>query len=390
MSKRLLCRGYNNTVTNMLYQTYARVHLDHIGFNIDGIRRAIGTDRKLLIAVKANGYGHGAVEVARLAEAHGVDWLGVATVPEGIELRQAGIGLPILKFTPAFAEEMQAAIRHDLVLTVCEQENISALQALCAQEKKKQPVHLKVETGMGRIGVAVPEAPAMAEFIELECPNLVLQGIYTHLPVSDDPQPDYTRDQIRRFKAVVDSIHRTLDRRVELVHCANSGAVLGHAEGWLDMVRPGVMVFGCYPDPHTPRTIPLKPGMSLLTRVSFIKQVSAGTSVGYGRTWIAPQDTWIATLPVGYADGFNRLFSNRGRVLINGHSYPLVGRVCMDQSMVDLGPVTDVRVGDQVVLMGRSGNEEITCAEWAELLNTIPYEVTCQINQRVTRVYEVK
>jgi len=153
------------------------------------------------------------------------------------------------------------------------------------------------------------------------------------------------------------------------------------------MVRPGIMVYGTYPDPATPHTIPLKPGMSLYTRVSFLKKVSAGTSVSYGRTWIAPQDTWIATIPVGYADGFNRLFSNRGRVLINGRSYPVVGRVCMDQTMVDLGPTTDVQVGDTVVLMGRSGEEEITCDEWAQVLNTITYEVTCRIDSRVKRVY---
>ncbi|HQN06595.1 MAG TPA: alanine racemase, partial [Thermoanaerobaculia bacterium] len=157
---------------------------------------------------------------------------------------------------------------------------------------------------------------------------------------------------------------------------------------WLDMVRPGIMIYGFRPDPATPDTIPLKPGMSLVTRVSFLKRVPAGTSIGYGRTWVAPRDTFIATIPAGYADGFNRLFSNRGRVLIGGRSYPLVGRVCMDQSMVDLGPETDVRVGDEVVLMGRSGDAEIRCEEWAEKLGTITYEVTCQVNPRVTRVYD--
>jgi alanine racemase len=156
----------------------------------------------------------------------------------------------------------------------------------------------------------------------------------------------------------------------------------------MDMVRPGIMIYGFPPDPETPRTIPLKPGLSFLSRVSFIKRVTAGTTIGYGCTWAAPEETWIATFPAGYADGFNRLFSNHGRALINGRSYPVVGRVCMDQSMLNLGPETDVQVGDQVVLIGKSGSEEITCQEWAEKLNTITYEVTCQINSRVTRVYE--
>ncbi len=371
----------------MLYQTHAKIHLDHIRFNINGIRQAIGGQRKMLLAVKANAYGHGAVEISRLAEQSGVDWLGVATVPEGIQLREAGIRLPILKFSPAFEDEMRAAVDNDLALTVCTLDNIKALQARCESANKKINVHLKVETGMGRIGAAIPDAPAVAAYIEQECSNLVLEGVFTHLPISDAPDDGYTQAQIARFKTVVDEVHEAVGRRVDLVHCANSGAVLSHVEGWLDMVRPGIMVYGTYPDPATPHTIPLKPGMSLYTQVSFLKKVSAGTSVSYGRTWIAPQDTWIATIPVGYADGFNRLFSNRGRVLINGKSYPIAGRVCMDQTMVDLGPNTDVQVGDGVVLMGRSGEEEITCDEWAQVLNTITYEVTCRIDARVKRVY---
>ena len=371
----------------MLYQTHARIHLDNIRFNIEGIRQAVGAERKILIAVKANAYGHGAVEVSRLAESIGVDWLGVATVPEGLQLRQAGIHLPILKFSPAFPEEMEPAVRSGITLAVCERSNVDALQQICYAANLQADVHLKIETGMGRIGVSVVEAPALAAHMERNCPNLRLEGIFTHLPVSDESDPTYTCTQIERFQAVVDDIHATISRRVSLVHCANSGAVLGHAPGWLDLVRPGIMIYGFYPDPGTPRTIPLKPALSFITRVSFLKKVTAGTSIGYGRTWIAPQDTWIATIPAGYADGLNRLFSNRGRVLIHGRSYPIVGRVCMDQSMVDLGTETDVCVGDEVVLIGKSGEEEITCDEWAQVLHTITYEVTCQINARVERVF---
>jgi alanine racemase len=370
----------------MLYQTHARIHLNNIRFNIEGIRQAIGPERKILIAVKANGYGHGAVEVSRMAESIGVNWLGVATAPEGLQLRREGIRLPVLKFSPAFPEEMESAVRAGLTLTVCEAANVHALEQICRDKDLRADVHLKVETGMGRIGVPAAEAPDLAAHIERDCPSLRLEGVFTHLPVSDDADPTYTRDQIERFKAVVEAIHAAIGRRVSLVHCANSGAVLGHAPGWLDMVRPGIMIYGFRPGPGTPSTIPLKPGLSFITRVSFLKKVAAGTSIGYGRTWFAPQETWIATIPAGYADGFNRLFSNRGRVLINGRSYPVVGRVCMDQSMVNLGPDTDVRVGDEVVLIGRSGEAEITCDEWAQVLETITYEVTCQINARVERV----
>lgn len=372
----------------MLYATHARIHLDHIRFNLEGIRKAIGPDRKLLIAVKANGYGHGAVEVSRMAEGAGVDWLGVATIPEGLQLREAGIALPILKFSPSFPEEMTAAVQGGLTLALCSRREAEALQAAALACQLQATAHLKIDTGMGRVGVSLDEAPELARFIDTQCPNLRLQGAFTHLPVSDEADPTFTRDQIARFKATVAAIEATLGRRLELVHCSNSGAVLGHEEAWLSMVRPGIMIYGFYPDAGTPRSIPLQPGMSVLTRISFLKRVKAGTSIGYGRTWVAPEDTWIATIPAGYADGFNRLFSNKGRVLVNGRSCPIVGRVCMDQSMVNLGPEPFAEVGDEVVLIGRSGDQEITVDEWAAALGTITYEVTCQINGRVSRVYE--
>jgi alanine racemase len=371
----------------MLYQTHVRIHLDNIRFNIEGIRAAVGAERKILIAVKANGYGHGAVEVARMAERSGVDWLGVATVPEGIQLREAGIHLPVLKFSPAFPEEMEAAVQSGLTLAVCERSNIDALEAVCRAGVLTATVHLKVDTGMGRVGVSPENAPELAAHIEQSCPHLHLQGIFTHFPVSDEADPTYTQGQTACFGNVVDAIQAALGCKVDIIHASNSGAVLGHPPAWLDMVRPGIMVYGFYPDEGTPRTIELKPGLSFLTRISFLKKVEAGTSISYGRTWIAPEDTWIATIPAGYADGFNRLFSNQGRVLVDGRSYPIVGRICMDQSMVNLGPETNARVGDEVVLIGRSGDEEITCYEWAQKLGTITYEVTCQINSRVERVY---
>ncbi len=374
----------------MLYQTHARVHLGNIRRNLEGIRAQVGPGRKVLIAVKANAYGHGAVEVSRMAEEGRLaDWLGVATVPEGLELREAGIRLPILKFSPTFPEEMAAAVAADITLTVCDRANAELLQAVAAGLGRKAHVHLKVDTGMGRVGVTPGVAPDLALFLERACPDLALEGVMTHLPVSDEPaQTPYTRAEIGQFRDVAAAIAAAIGREPGLVHCSNSGAVLGHEDAWLSMVRPGVMIYGHYPDPTTPRTIALLPGMSLLTRLSFLKKVARGTSIGYGRTWVAGQDTWIGTLPAGYADGFNRLFSNRGRALLHGRSYPVVGRVCMDQCMIDLGPETEAVPGDEVVLMGRSGNEEITAQEWADVLGTITYEVTCQINARVQRVFD--
>ena len=371
----------------MLYQTHARVHLENIRFNIEGIRKAVGPSCKILIAVKANAYGHGAVEVSRMAEKIGVNYLGIATVPEGIQLREAGIKLPILKFSPTFPEEMEAAVTQSIALPICDQFSAKVLQTICQEQKTNAVVHLKIDTGMGRVGTTPAEAPILASYIEKSCPNLQLDGVFTHLPISDSGNNSFTHDQIALFTNTVKNIENVIGHKIPIAHCANSGAVLGYPESWLDMVRPGIMIYGFYPDKLTPHSIELRPGLSFLTRVSFIKKVLKGTSIGYGRTWVAPEDTFIATIPAGYADGFNRLFSNTGRVLINGKSYPIVGRICMDQAMVNLGSASTIKVGDEVVLIGKSGMEEITCDEWAEKLNTITYEVTCQINSRVNRIY---
>ena len=371
----------------MLYQTHARVSLGAIRANLRSIRQTVGGGRKILVAVKANGYGHGAVAISQAAAQAGADWLGVATVPEALELREAGIGLPILKFSPLFEEEMAAAIGAGLAACVCERENIGALEAVAlelarpgpeasaaavrrtdesARLARPFPVHLKVDTGMGRIGCTPAEAPLLAAFIERECPHLKLQGVFTHLPVSDDNAP-YTTAQLERFKSVAADIEAAIGRRPELVHCSNSGAVFNHSSGWLDMVRPGIMVYGLYTgQAGVDSGLVQMPALSLHSRVSFVKPVAAGTAI---------------------ADGFNRLFSNRGRVLIGGRSYPIIGRVCMDQSMVDLGPDSNVQPGAPVTLLGSDGEQEISCAEWAERLGTITYEVTCQLSPRVQRVY---
>jgi alanine racemase len=373
----------------MLYQTHAVIHLGNIRHNVEGIRARVGTGRKVLLAVKANAYGHGAVQVARMAEATGVEWLGVATVPEAMELRAAGITLPVLKFSPAFPEEMDAAVANGVTLAVVEKENLEALQQAARRAGRQVDVHLKVDTGMGRIGVSMGEAAALARWVKESCPHLCLQGVMTHLPVSDDPSGDaFTRRQLGAFRRVVEEVEGAVGHAVPLVHAANSGGILAHDDSWLSLVRPGIMLYGLYPGGDTPRTVELRPGMSLLTRVSFIKRVTAGTPIGYGGTWKAPEDSFIATIPAGYADGFNRLFSNRGRVLVHGRSYPIVGRVCMDQSMVNLGPTTACQVGDRVTLLGTDGREEITADEWASKLGTISYEVTCQVNARVSRVHE--
>ena len=285
---------------NLLYQTHVVIQLDNIQKNVERIMKQVAPS-KVLLAVKANGYGHGAIEVSRMAESIGVNWLGVATVPEGIELREAGIKLPIIKFSPAFEQELKAALDHDITLTVCERSNIAALNGI----GKNCRVHLKIDTGMGRIGCSIDEAVELAQFIEEGCKNLHLEGVMTHLPASDTPeQNSFTTDQICRFKSVVEDIESKLNRKIELVHAANSGAILGHKMSFMNMVRPGIMIYGYRPDPSTPDTVPLYPGLSFYTKVSFVKRVKKGVSIGYGRSWNAPEDGYVATIPAGYADGF--------------------------------------------------------------------------------------
>ena len=214
--------------------------------------------------------------------------------------------------------------------------------------------------------------------------NLEAEVLFSHLSVGDQAsEAGYTGEQIRRFQAAADAVGGVLGRTPALLHCASSGAVMSHPESWFTMVRVGSIGYGYYPLHYPGRPLDLAPGLSLVTRISFLKRVRKGDSIGYGRTWKAPADTWIATLPVGFADGFDRLYSNRGRVLVAGRSCPLVGIVCMDQCMVDLGPATDARVGDEVVLIGRSGGQEITVTDLAELKGSIPCEITCQIAARV-------
>ncbi|GAA2180571.1 alanine racemase [Brooklawnia cerclae] len=381
----------------MLYATHAEVNLAAIAHNVRQAR-SLAPGKKVLVALKAQAYGHGAVPVARHLVAEGlVDWFGVATTPEGIELRDAGIDTPILRLSHCFPEELDAAIAADITVPVVDATTIDELaRAADRAGRSAYPVHLAIDTGMRRIGCEPRDAVAMAGLVAER--GLDLQGLFTHLPISDTPRGDeFTRAQLARFLAAVRDVQQARADAglapVPLVHASNSGAVLGHPVPECTMVRPGIMVYGYYPDPEgTPRPVELQQALTWKSRVSFVKRVLAGETVGYGRTWTAPEDSWVATVPVGYGDGFSRLNSNRGRMLVGGAGYPVAGRVCMDQTMLDLGPATPgsqppVKVGDEVVVLGRQGDQAIGADELAGLMGTISYEVTCLINQRVERVY---
>ncbi|MFZ2624061.1 MAG: alanine racemase [Propionibacterium sp.] len=382
----------------MLYATHLTIDLDAVRHNARAIRQKVGT-RRLLAAVKADAYGHGAVEIARLFERERlVDWLGVATVPEAIVLRRAGVGLPILKLSHAFPEEIPAALDAGLTLPVVDAQSLAELAAAnrgrgsAGDGHGRTAVHLAIDTGMRRIGCEPDQAVDLAR--RIEDAGFAVEGLFTHLPVSDTPGGrEFTRNQLALFLRTVDAVQQDRAEHglepVPLVHGASSAAAMSHDITGLTMVRPGIILYGLYPDPSTPRTIELRPALTMSSRVSLVKRISAGQTVGYGRTWTAPTDRWIATVPVGYADGFNRLNSNTGRMLVNGRSFPVAGRVCMDQTMLDLGEGDDhgVRRGDEVTVIGTDGQETIGCDELAIRAGTINYEVTSVIPPRVTRRY---
>jgi alanine racemase len=302
-------------------------------------------------------------------------------------LRAAGVTLPLLKFTPTLPDDLPEAIDAGITLSVGDEDAILAARATAAEAGRVADVHLAVDTGMRRVGAEPSDVERLAALLAAS-PSLRVGGIFTHLPISDVVTgAEFTRAQLATFDDAVAAAESVLGP-IELVHAANSGAVLGHDLGRTNMVRPGIMIYGSYPDAETLHTRPLRDVGRWVSRVTFVKRIRAGETVGYGRTWTAPSDTWIATVAAGYGDGYSRLNSSRGRMLVDGVSYPVVGRVCMDQTMLDLGPEPpSVRVGDEAVLMGTSGSERIGVEELAALMDTITYEVTCLIADRVPRDY---
>lgn len=367
--------------------TRLQVDLDALHANL-ATARELARGRQVLAAVKANAYGHGLVPVARSIQERGsAEWLGIAVTAEGAQLRAAGVTLPLLKFTPTLPDDLGEAIAAGITLSVGDEDAILAARTAARAAGRVVDVHLAVDTGMRRVGAEPSDVERLAALLA-ESPSLRVGGIFTHLPISDVAAgEDFTRAQLTTFDDAVATAESVLGP-IELIHAANSGAVLGHDLGRATLVRPGIMIYGSYPDADTRPTRPLRDVGRWVSRVTFVKRIRAGESVGYGRTWTAPADTWIATVAVGYGDGYSRLNSSRGRMLIGGRSYPVVGRVCMDQTMLDLGlEPPSVRVGDEVVLMGTSGAERIGVEELAALMGTITYEVTCLIADRVPRDY---
>jgi alanine racemase len=367
-----------------MMRTWAEVDLGSIKANIAAIRAALPQETKYMAVVKANAYGHGAVPVARAALEAGAGYLAVACIAEAAELRAAGITAPVLILGVTPAELAGELVELGVTQAVSSLDYARALNAALNAPLK---VHLKLETGMGRTGFHADKDALGDIAAALSLKNLCFEGVFTHFAVSDCPEDEeYTRFQHRRFEETVRSAEALRGERFELIHCANSGAVLNFREYAYDMARPGVIMYGMYPGAEH-GGIELRPAMSLRSRVYALTEHEPGDTISYGRTFTARRKTRLAVVPIGYADGLHRVLSNKMDVLIRGVRCPQVGRICMDMCMVDVTDLPECAVGDVVTIIGRDGDEEITAAELAALAGTINYEVTCDITARVPRIY---
>jgi alanine racemase len=367
-----------------LRPTRLEVDLDRLAANYEAIQRYVGA-AKVMPILKANAYGHGLVQVARLLESIGAPMLGVAYLEEGMRLREEGVRTPVLVLGGIVGEQIPRFLEHDLTLTASSVDKLEAIEACAAAMHRVATVHLKIDTGMERIGVHWYSAERLLE-ASLRCPHVHVEGIFTHFANADEADLGHARLQLERFHEVL----RFYERRsvpVPLRHAASSGAILELPESHLDLVRPGIVFYGAMPSPHVRDRIGVASALRWVTRVVYFKVVLPGNPVSYGSTWAPDVSTRVITLPVGYGDGYARALSNRASVLVRGQRRPVVGRVCMDQVMISLGPDGTAYNGDEVVLLGPQGDARITIEELADWAGTIPHEVLTSINTRVPRVY---
>jgi alanine racemase len=365
---------------------WAEINLDAAAHNVREIRRIARPRAKVMAVVKADGYGHGANVIAETALRNGADRLAAATLDEALALNKALTGSPILIFGYTPLRDMAAVVEHGLIQTVYQTEQAGALSRAAVSLNKTAKIHLKIDTGMGRIGF-LPGDGARRSIMEIaKLPHLELEGIFTHFAAADSADKRYQNRQLDVFLSFVELLRKD-GLEFELRHAANSAAILDCPDAHLDLVRAGILIYGAYPSREVNRTLAdLKPVMTWKAQVAQVKRVGKGVSISYGRTYTTAEPSLIATLPLGYADGYPRRLSNRSEVLIGGKRAPVVGTVCMDQLMVDVTRIPDARCGDEAVLIGNQGSEAISAEELAGWAETIPYETLCAVSARVPRV----
>lgn len=378
---------------NMVKRTWAEISLNAIEHNYNVIRNKVADDTKVCCVIKADGYGHGAVELSQIYEKLGADFFAVSNIDEGIEIRKSGSKLPIviLGYTPV--SEAENLAEYDISQAVFSLEYAKELSEKCVEEDCICKMHIKVDSGMSRIGFMCQEFPrdeySIEEICEACClPNLEVEGIFTHFCVSDEDAEgrEFTNKQYENFIHVRDSLKkRGVD--ISVVHCSNSGAIEDYPETCCDMVRAGIILYGLAPSSKLADRLDLVPAMTLKTVVAFVKEVQKGATISYGRTFTADRKMKIATVPIGYADGFIRQNAKDGYMMVNGKKAKIVGRICMDQTMLDVTDIEDVKTGDEVVVFGTGENGEPTADSLAENTGTINYETVCLVGKRVPRIY---
>lgn len=380
-------------MTKFLKRTWVQVDLDAIVHNFDVISHALRPGCKPIAIVKADAYGHGAVPVSKTLEAAGADFFGVSNLEEALQLRRGGITHPILILAYTPPEEADRLAENGIIQTVLTSDYARQLSEAASQSGCTVRVHIKLDTGMSRVGLPCRQTEDVTEAVEeaaviCRLPHLQVEGAFTHFASADEQADNgYTAGQFARFMRVVEQL-KAQGVSLPVRHCCNSAAIMVHPEMHLDRVRPGIILYGLAPDPSWMRPLlDLRPAMELKTVVSMVKTIPAGTPVSYGRTFTADRPTTVATVPIGYADGYPRAMSDRARMLINGRFAPVIGRVCMDQCMLDVTGIPGVEAGSVVTVFGRDGDQVLPVEEVAALCSTISYETVCLIGKRVPRVY---
>ena len=381
--------GYELQKVKEYYRVKADINLDAIAHNTKEIKKQLKPEVKLAAVIKADGYGHGAVPVAETVYEL-ADWFAVSNIEEALELRASGIEKPILTLGYTAPLQLAEAIRNRITLTLCDRESAEEISEAAVRIGLTAEVHIKIDTGMGRIGFPADGSEVEQVVKAVKLPNIKATGIYTHFARADESDKTATKIQFYKFLAFIESL-KSYGVTGLLRHAENSAAILSIPEYQLDMVRLGISLYGMYPSEEVmPEKIILQPAMEIKSHVAFIKTVPMGTSIGYNATYVTAAPQRIATIPVGYGDGYPRALSNCGRVLVHGHSVPIVGRVCMDQLMIDVTDVPEVKRGDTVTLMGREGQEMITAEEIGALSHSFHYEMVCNVGKRIPRVYYKK
>jgi alanine racemase len=366
------------------HTTYASIDLTALGHNLSQIREYLGNNCGVMAVVKANAYGHGALDISRALIQSNISRLAVASVQEGMALREAGITADILVLVDLFDKHIKDLLAYRLTPVITEQRLLPALAKAAGSADQSFPIHIKVDTGMGRLGFSPSEIAALFDALPA-WKSLRVEGFMTHLADSDGDDPGHTEQQLQNFRNLLEHVaHRGV--KIPIVHAANSAAIVRFPQSHFSLVRPGIMLYGYLPkDVASPE---LKPVLSLRTRVMQLRTIKPGDSVSYNRTFVAKRTSTIAVLPIGYADGYNRRLSNKGFVLLDGKRAPVVGLVCMDMTMVDVTDIPSVQVGDSVTLIGRQGQDAIWADDIAGWTGTIPYEILCAIGPRIPRVYQ--